>query len=92
MNNTKKNKIKETFINTDWFIKIYSYFYIFITIVALIIYYICSKKNGEFNQRTLVFAVCWPHIYIMYIAGTGGLKSCFSSAEEEDEDEDEDED
>lgn len=88
MNNSKKNKnnkIKETFVNTDWFIKIYSYFHIFITIVALIIYYTCSKKEGEFNKRTFVFAFCWPHIYIMYIAGTIGLKSCFSSEEEEED-------
>mgnify|MGYP001029632342 FL=1 len=87
MNNNgklKKYKIKETFINTDWFIKIYVYFHLFITTVALIIFYSCSKKEGVFNKRTFMFALCWPHIYIMYIAGTQVIFYCFSAAEEED--------
>lgn len=90
MNNSKKlikkKKIKETFINNDWFVKLYSYFHIFITFVALVIFYTCSKKEGKFNKRTFLFAICWPHFYLIHIYTTIGFKFCFSSGGEEEDD------
>ena len=87
MNSNKKSKqkIKETFINSDIFVKIYSYFHLFITFAALILCYYCSKKDGEFNKRTFAYVFCWPHIYILYIAATRGLFACMSSNAEVDD-------
>tara|TARA_Y100000589_G_C26708323_1_gene448664 strand:+ start:59 stop:232 length:174 start_codon:yes stop_codon:yes gene_type:complete len=49
-------------------------------------FYSCSKKNQDYNRRTLLFALCWPHVYIMYISATQGFFYCFSSDELEEDD------
>ena len=84
MKNSEK-KIKEPFINDDKFVKYYGYFHLLITIISVALYLKCSGNKG-FNRRSFTFALCCPHLYLLYSLATKSYLACFAPSKNDDGD------
>ena len=80
-----EKKIKEPFIDNDKFVNYYGYFHLFITIISVALYLKCSANKG-FNKRSFTFALCCPHLYLLYTIATKGYIACFAPSIRNDDD------